>query len=108
MWLVGTVTAIKFLKGSGGKAQAQPLSTSISPDERDLLVDSLLYSGVNTRRTSLQDECVYECDDWLFALLQFAPVYPQVRIRRKKRPNPPHDGIHLVTDLFKGRWGRAP
>ena len=84
MWLVGTVTAIKFLKGSGGKAQAQLLLTPISPDERDLLVDSLLYSAVNTRRTPLQDECAYECDDWLFALLQFVPVYPQVRIRREK------------------------
>jgi len=77
-----TVTAIKFLKGSGGKAQAL---TSISPDERDLLVDSLLYSAVNTRRMPLQDECAYECDDWLFTLLQFAPVYPEVRIRREKK-----------------------
>jgi len=83
MWLVGTVTAIKFLKSSGGKAQAQLLLTSISPDERDLLVDSLLYSAVNTRRTPLQDEFAYKCDDWLFALLQLTPVYPQVRIRRK-------------------------
>jgi len=83
MWLVGTVTAIKFLKGSGGKAQAQLLLTSISPDERDLLVDSLLYSAVNTRGTPLPDEFAYKCDDWLFALLQLAPVYPQVRIRRK-------------------------
>jgi len=107
MWLVGTVTATKFLKGSGGKAQAQLLLTSISPDERDLLVDSLLYSAVNTRRALFQDEFAYKCDDWLFALLLLAPVHPQVRIRRKKRPNPPHDGIHLVTDLFKGRWGRT-
>jgi len=84
MWLVGTVTAIKFLKGSGGNAQAQLLLTSISPDERDLLVDSPLYSAVNTRRTTLQDECAYKCGDWLFALLQLAPVHPQVRIRRKK------------------------
>jgi len=67
------------------------LLTSISPDERDLLVDSLLYSAVNTRRTPLQDECAYKCDDWLFALLQLAPVYPQVRIRRKK------DQIHHMV-----------
>jgi len=52
--------------------------------ERDLLVDSSLYSAVNTRRTSLQDAFAYKCDDWLFALLQLAPVNPQVRIRQKK------------------------
>jgi len=108
MWLVGTVTAIKFLKGSGGKAQVQLLLTSISSDERDLLVDSLLYSAVNTRGTSLQDEFAYKCDDWPFALLQLALVYPRVRIKAKKRPNPPHDGIYIVTDVLKGRWGRTP
>jgi len=26
----------------------------------------------------------------------------------KKRLDSPHDGIHLVTDLFKGLWGRTP
>jgi len=91
-------------------------STSISPDERDSLVDSLPYSAVNTRRRSLQDAFAYKCDDWLldwlldwlFALLQLAPVYSQVRIRRKKRPNLLRDDIHLVTDLLKGRWGRTP
>jgi len=86
MWFVGTVTAIKFLKGSGGKTKAQLLLTSISPDERDLLVDSLLYPAVNTRRTPLQDEFAYKYDDWLFALLQLAPVHPQGRIRRNKPP----------------------
>ena len=53
-------------------------------DECDLLVDSLPYSAVNTRRTPLQDAFVHKCDDWLFALLQLAPVYLQVRVRRKK------------------------
>ena len=65
--------------------------TSISPSERDFLVDSLSYSAVNTRRTSVQDEFAYKCDDWLFALLQLAPVCPQVRIRRKKK-----DQIHRM------------
>jgi len=31
MWLVGTVTAITLLKGSGGKAQAQPQPALLSP-----------------------------------------------------------------------------
>jgi len=26
--------------------------------------------------------------------------------KTKKGPNPPHDGIHLVTDVLKGRWVR--
>jgi len=33
------------------------------PDERTSLVDSLPYSAVNTRRTSLQDAFAYNCDD---------------------------------------------
>ena len=90
-WFVGTVTHINIFSRPR-VASFHPGSTgitlglrSVSSDERDLLVDSLLYSAVNTRRMSLQDEFAYKYDDWLFALLQHAAVYPQVRIRRKKK-----------------------
>jgi len=85
---------------SQGLGWQGPGSTDLDlrlPDERDLLVDSPLYSAVNTRRPPLQDECAYKCDDWLFALLQFAPVYPQVRIRRNK------DQTHRMIVSFSSR-----
>jgi len=62
----------------------RPALVKPQPHERDLHVDLLLYSAVNTPRTSLQDASAYKCNDWPFALLQPAPVNPQVRIRRKK------------------------
>jgi len=90
MWFVGTVTRVNILKGSGVTfLRARPnqilasLLSSISPEERDLFVEPLLYSSVNLGRLWKMHLCTSAGDDWLLALLQLTPVFPRVRIRRK-------------------------
>jgi len=75
-------------------------------DECDLLVDSVPCSAVNTRRTPLQDAFVHKCDDWLFAWSCSSHQLSTGAGKAEKRPKPPHNGIHLVTDLLRGRWGQ--